>query len=122
MNQAMRILHLTLKLKWFLEIARGYKTTEFRLIKPYWNSRLMNREYEEVHFRNGYRPDSPFMRVTYLGATSIHLEDGLYFAIELGDVLEVKNINLLAYPDPWLTEISVGMQKGGFVSEFIAPN
>lgn len=124
----MRILHLTLKRKWFLQIASGFQTIDYRSIKPYWNSRLMNREYDEVHFRNGYRPDSPFMRVIYLGAAPVHLEDGFYFAIELGDVLEVKNINLLSYPNPWLTEISVGYvhsvewQESGFVSEFIAPN
>jgi len=116
-----KILHLTLKLKWFLEIAVGYKTIEYREIKPYWNSRLINREYDEVHFRNGYRADSPFMRVTYLGATPVHLEEGMFFAIGLGAVLEVKNINLNSYANPWLTELSVRGMRSGFVSEFFAP-
>ncbi len=112
----MRILHLTLKRKWFLEIARGYKTTEFRLIKPYWVARLLNREFDEIHFRNGYRYNSPFMKVECKQIKTISIEGIYYFCIELGDVLEVKNINLLAYPDPWLTEISLGMQESGFVS------
>ena len=118
----MRILHLTLKRKWFLEIACGKKRCEYRLVKPYWIARLYDREFTEVHFRNGYRPGSPFMRVECKDVKSVSIDGIHYFCITLGTVLEIKNINLLAYPDPWLTEISVGMQKGGFVSEFIAPN
>ena len=118
----MRILHLTLKRKWFLEIACGKKRYEYRYAKPYWVARLLDREFDEIHFRNGYRKYSPFMRVEYDSTHLIEREGECFFAIMLGDILEVKNINLLSYLDPWLTEISVGMQKGGFVSEFIAPN
>ena len=117
------VLHLTINRKQFLEIAYGFRTTEFRFTKPYWTSRLINQDFYEVHFRNGFRSsDYPFMRVVFLDVTTVHLKDGLFYAIELGDVLEVKNINLNAYPDPWLTELSIGRMKTGFVSEFIAPN
>lgn len=65
----MRILHLTLKKKWFWLIASGIKKNEFRECTPYWEKRLLHgedgtpNEYDEVHFRNGYRKESPFMRV-----------------------------------------------------------
>lgn len=39
----MKTLHLTLKKKWFDMIASGEKTEEYREIKPYWASRLLNR-------------------------------------------------------------------------------
>lgn len=38
----MRILHLTLKKKWFDMIASGEKKEEYREIKPYWISRLVD--------------------------------------------------------------------------------
>lgn len=37
----MKILHLTLKKKWFDMIASGEKKEEYREIKPYWASRLL---------------------------------------------------------------------------------
>lgn len=120
----MRILYLTLKRKLFLEIAYGKKRYEYRQAKPYWIARLLDREFDEIHFRNGFRADAPFLRVVY---DSTHLiervkEGEYFFVIMLGAVLEVKNINLLAYPNPWLTEILVGMKKTGLVSKFIASN
>lgn len=38
----MKILHLTLKKKWFDMIESGEKTEEYREIKPYWIRRLVN--------------------------------------------------------------------------------
>lgn len=37
----MKVLHLTLKKKWFDMIASGEKPEEYRDIKPYWASRLL---------------------------------------------------------------------------------
>lgn len=54
----MKVLHLTLKKKWFDMIASGVKKEEYREIKPYWDRRL-NGDYDVVCFRNGYRKDSP---------------------------------------------------------------
>lgn len=62
----MRILHLTLKKKWFDMILSGEKTEEYREIKPYWNKRLP-KIYTHIQFRNGYNPDSPVMIVELLG-------------------------------------------------------
>ena len=58
----MKILHLTLKKKWFDMIASGEKKEEYREIKPYWNQRL-NKKYDIVIFRNGYSKDSPQLMV-----------------------------------------------------------
>ena len=82
-----RILYLTLKKKWFDLIASGEKTKEFRDIKPYWTTRFLNKEFDEIYFKNGYSKKSPFMRVEWKG---MNVEDNRY-AISLGRVLEVKN-------------------------------
>lgn len=91
----MKILHLTLKKKWFDLIATGEKKQEYRENKPYWQSRLHGKTFNEIHFRNGYAKDAPFMRVK---CGDIHLQteispihSGSVFVIELGDILEVKN-------------------------------
>jgi hypothetical protein len=57
----MQILHLTLKKCWFDMIASGKKREEYRELKPYWDKRLLNRTYDAVLFRNGYRRDAPEM-------------------------------------------------------------
>lgn len=81
-----RILHLTLRCQWFDAIASGSKKVEYRAVTPHWISRLENRQYDEVHFRNGYQPDSPFMRVECLGI----IKNSTY-CIKLGKILEISN-------------------------------
>ena len=56
-----------MKARWFEEIARGTKKIEYREIKPYWTTRLKGQTFDEVHFRNGYAADAPFMRVQWKG-------------------------------------------------------
>lgn len=108
-----KILHLTLKKKWFDLIASGKKKQEFREFKEYWVTRLFtpekidehhteyhSREYDEIHFKNGYGPNVPFMRVEYINsffcpfeyAEGEHGEDIRcdQIVINLGDVLEVR--------------------------------
>ena len=63
----MKILHLTIKKKWFDMIASGEKIEEYRTIKEYWTTRLVNREYDAVLFRNGYEKDSPRLLIEYKG-------------------------------------------------------
>lgn len=106
-----KILHLTVTRKWFALIAAGIKTAEFRSGKPYWKKRLQYKNgvavrYDEVHFRNGYRPDSPFARVEWSGLSTWDLgenKDGFHlgpcgedifhgdFQISLGRVLEIRH-------------------------------
>ena len=83
-----KILYLTLLRKWFDLIASGKKTKEFREIKPYWDKRLLKKEFDEIHFKNGYSKNAPFMRIEWKGLTK---ENGEY-AILLGKILEIKNI------------------------------
>lgn len=103
-----KVLRLTLKRKWFDLIAAGKKNIEYREFKEYWKIRLMlsgsklRDDFDEVHFRNGYSPDAPFMKVNFdcirviqtrhhHAANDEPLTDSRYFAIYLGSVIEIKN-------------------------------
>ena len=83
----MNVLHLTLHKRYFDAIANGTKIVEFREAKPYWTKRLFKHRWDEIHFRNGYSPTSPFMRVACRGIDNFIL-DGNY-CIRLGKVLEI---------------------------------
>lgn len=89
-----KILHLTLKKKWFDLIASGKKKEEYRDFKQYWKRRLLHKMYDEVQFRNGYRKNSPLMRVEIRGVSiaDVHFEDKIkkIFIIKLGKVLKIK--------------------------------
>ncbi len=82
-----RILHLNLYRKYFDDIADGNKIIEYRDITPYWTSRLHNKIYDYIYFRNGYRKDSPMMLVEYRGMTMTDK-----FEIQLGKVLDIWNV------------------------------
>jgi len=84
------ILHLTLKRHWFEEIAAGKKNKEYREAKPYWETRLVGRNYDEIVFRNGYGKNVPEMRVEFLGVTRRGRGKSAEFVIKLGRVLEKK--------------------------------
>lgn len=84
------ILHLTLHRRHFDQIAAGEKIIEYREIKPYWTRRIVGRRYAEIHFRNGYAPAAPFMRVEYLG----YFEDENHYCLRLGRILEIRNHSL----------------------------
>jgi len=100
-----RILHLTLKKKWFDLIANDEKHFEYREIKEYWTKRLLVRnltnytkvwrtrfrEFDEIYFRNGYKKDSPFMRVEWIATRKMEYSKKLHYAIELGKILEIRN-------------------------------
>ena len=80
------ILHLTLKKKWFDLIKSGEKKVEYRQAKQYWIKRLYGRRFDEIHFHNGYSPDSPFMIVECLDIVRI----GDMFEIRLGEILFIN--------------------------------
>lgn len=81
----MKVLHLTLKKKWFDMIASGEKKEEYREIKGYWQQRLMHfdwvsinnispfkkytdyKKFDIVRFKNGYTKDAPTMEVEFKG-------------------------------------------------------
>ena len=80
----MRILHLTIYKQWLYEILEGTKNEEYRFIKPYWIKRLRGKEYDVVHFRNGYSSNAPELYVECMGIE----EEGDIFIIKLGKILD----------------------------------
>lgn len=85
------ILHLTLHREHFDAIASRKKTVEFRELKPYWVNRLLGKCFDEIHFRNGYSKDRPFMRVAFEGYTYELYEGNRCFGIKLGKIFEIQN-------------------------------
>jgi hypothetical protein len=114
----MRVLHLTLKKKWFDMIASGEKTEEYREIKKYWVNRLcishtgsiggdlMDKHrvishtlktWDVVIFKNGYAKGAPSIS---LDVISVEIGTGKeqwgaepnkeYFIIRLGTKYEGK--------------------------------
>ena len=89
----MKILHLNLYRKYFDQIFKGEKTTEYREVTPYWSKRLEGRYYDVIKFRNGYRKDAPEMIVEFKGMGTVTFQTTSTYAIQLGNVLESKNVN-----------------------------
>ena len=88
-----KVLHLTLKKKWFDEILSGKKKVEYREIKPYWQIRLIDNkgipiDYKKIVFKNGYGKNVPIMVVEYLG---LNISDK--YEIQLGKILETFNLH-----------------------------
>lgn len=120
----MKILHLTLKVKWFSMIASGEKLEEYREIKKHWISRLAHTfihhhdesgdwftfkpiDYDIIRFKNGYAKDAPTMDVEYHGCilTGGIVEWGAepyetYFVLRLGKILSISNYETKTNRDP----------------------
>lgn len=102
----MKVLHLTLKKKWFDMIASGEKKEEYRELKAYWMTRLLNdhgdrfKNFDIVRFKNGYAQDAPVMDIECEG---IEVGDGKpkwgcnkrTFIIKLGKILSINNYSPL---------------------------
>ena len=88
----MKILHLNLYRKYFDQILKGEKTTEYREVTPYWSKRLEGRHYDVIKFRNGYAKDAPEMIVEFKGMGTVTFQTTPTYAIELGKILETKNV------------------------------
>ena len=85
---------LRLKRKWFDAIVGGYKTEEYRLASEYWRSRIENRAYDTIMFRNGYGPTRPTVLVEYKGWDRVHAGEDDFYAIHLGKPLKMWNFDL----------------------------
>ena len=86
-----KILHLTLKKKWFDLIKSGEKKEEYREIKPYWTKRLTINDraiknYNYIIFTNGYRKDSPKLKIEYLGLGVGEFENRKCYVLKLGKI------------------------------------
>jgi len=84
-------LALNLHREFFDAIVSGKKKREYRDNTEYWRRRLVNRQYAEVHFRNGYATKAPFARVKCLGIRKERFGRGSRFVIRLGRILEIAN-------------------------------
>jgi hypothetical protein len=84
--QRKTILELTLRRKYFAEVAAGIKKTEYREAKQYWKSRLEGRSCDVVRFRNGYTKNAPEVTVQFRGVR----RQGKEYAIRLGKILNIK--------------------------------
>jgi len=103
-----KILHLTLKKKWFDMILSGEKKEEYREIKPYWGKIFSAhwckaekvkcnppfKDYDIVEFKNGYQKNSPKVKVKFLGIEIGNAKpewsdnwEGTVFVIKLGELI-----------------------------------
>ena len=88
-------------------IASGEKKEEYREAKEFWKSRLTDQEgeylyfkdFDYVHFRNGYSPTSPTLLIEFKGMRFGHgkqkwgAEKGvIYFVVKLGKVVKKTNL------------------------------
>jgi len=115
----MKVLHLTLKKKWFDMIASGEKKEEYREIKMYWWNRLvqcgecygflsgdllppnkwkmiMSKSFDAVKFTNGYAKNAPSIIIECKGieigkAVSEWSDNwqGKVFIIKLGNIINL---------------------------------
>jgi len=88
-----RTLILTIKKEWFDLIKSGKKKIEYREYKEYWKKRLLNKSYDFIEFRNGYRKNVPTVKAVYEGYVVIDgditpLGNIKQFAIYIGDLVE----------------------------------
>ena len=81
-------------------ILSGEKTEEYRDIKPYYNIRLIGRDYDSVVFRNGYARDALSFTIELktirfgTGKPEWGAEEGkTYFVLYLGKIINTKNID-----------------------------
>ena len=88
-----KVLHLNLYRKYFDQILKGEKTTEYREVTPYWSKRLEGRHYDVIQFRNGYAKIAPTMIVEFKGMGIVTFQTTPTYAIELGKILEIKNVS-----------------------------
>jgi hypothetical protein len=90
MKTASVVLHLNLHREWFAAIVAKTKRTEYRRRTPYWKTRLENRKYDVIQFRNGYATAAPEMQVEFLGVRRIKKDGTNVYAIRLGKILKIK--------------------------------
>jgi hypothetical protein len=84
------ILHLNLHREFIAQIAAGAKRTEYRRRSPYWKTRLENRKYDVIQFRNGYATKAPVMVVEFRALRRYGKGRNAYYAIRLGKILKIK--------------------------------
>lgn len=82
-------LKIFIKGKWFDEIIAKRKVIEYRLVSPFWVSRLYDkdskkRHYDQIEFINGMKPDSRRVITGYEGFK----KRGDEFLIGIGKIIK----------------------------------
>jgi hypothetical protein len=85
-----RVLHMNLHREFFAAIIAGTKRMEYRDHSPHWRSRLEDREYDVIQFRNGYARNAPVMVVEFRGVGQEGRGNSAKYAIRLGRILSLK--------------------------------
>ena len=80
------ILHLNLDRRPFYDIATEMKHIEYRKCTRYWKTRLEDRDYDAIKFRNGYATKAPEMLVTFRGLRKRRQR----YEVLLGRILQIK--------------------------------
>jgi hypothetical protein len=83
-----RILDIPIKRKWFDKIRLGKKKTEYRKFGKFWASRLDDKEYDQIRFRNGYTPKAPEIYTEYRGVQ--RNPDTREYEIKIGRVVRTR--------------------------------
>lgn len=92
MNKEKQILILNLKAEYFYDVKNGIKSFEYRVIKDHWKKKLIDRDYDEIHFKLGYPKKGDMDRtiiVPYKGY-EIQTIEHKHFGSKLIEVFAIK--------------------------------
>ena len=69
----------------------GLKLLNIEKKTDYWKKRIEGRDYDYIHFRNGYAKVAPTMLVKYNGYEVGFNGIGEEYRIKIGKIIEVNN-------------------------------
>lgn len=95
----MKDLFLTIHRKYFEEILFGLKREEYRIVKPFFEKKIVGKHYDTITFQNGYSKKSPRLTAQYLGFNIVEMQHEFFgsekvkvFEIKIGKILNTKNL------------------------------
>ena len=93
-------LFLIIKRKYFDQIILGQKTEELRIASPYFEKKLLGRNYKTITLQAGYNKNSPRLTAEYTGLELKEIQHEIFgpkpvlvFAIKLGKILNESSAN-----------------------------
>ena len=86
-----KVLHLNLYRKYFDQILKGEKTTEYRDFTTYWKKRIEGNHFTHIKFQLAYSKNPPTMLVEVIDKNVVEYKDDLAYAFDLGKIIEVNN-------------------------------
>jgi len=104
----MKALVIVIKKRYFDDIQNGIKPEEYRIIKPFWESRLIekktgkDKEYDCIRFIAGHRKNSPEAYYKYEGYERKEITHEFFgpepvnvFAIKIGPKVDLIKSNII---------------------------